>query len=1395
VVGLLLIGLALIVGIATVPAVQQAWLRRQLLRAGAHDIDLAGLQVTPTGLTAHRIAFERGPLALQVDAPLVRLRLWPLLAHHRLEFAQVSTAGIAASWDLAAPARAEPAGPAGLAPAPAEFAGLLASLRPPLPVALQSLDLLGSFTLRRGAAILGVWQWSLRGGSRATDQTATFAWQATAENGHDAALGWGTEGVLRLVPAATGLDRVELTGGAAPAAGALPAVTFSARLATTATGESYQAKLEAGPATVVTVTGDFDRKTGRVSGQATAASSPTALGPVLGRPLPPGSFSASASLTADTRAHATHLTFLARGATAPLGAWLPALAGLDSAALDVTGTLDGSAGTWTVATGHATVTAGRPALPVIQVALLRPWTVSPPVPAAAPLAEIRLAHLPLAWANPALASGGLTLGAGEINGAWNVLSPVPAAGAAPALVVAPSEPLVAGPLQLRGGALPALPPLTLRGQARLEWSAGAAHLTLPDLRLESARGDLVQFRTDTTWAPGDLRTRGAIDATLPTLLGGTDQPVPFILTAHWSAEQRGPHLRLEALQAAVRSAPRQPTLLELNLARPVELDLADPGAGLADANADLARLQAHGLPLGWLSRWLPGRELAGTWAEGESRVRFLPGHGFTLETTQPWRLTGIRFAEGGHEFFRGAIQLSPSLAYGPKERWLRVTGFDLRDDRGPWLTGRFGVALRGADDTLGGGIALTGEIPEPGRWHGTFGLLSVAISASAHLDPGAAADLRRLSVTVTHAHGAPLLSLTAAEPLHLERTPQAEWLARSEAPLRLVTGRLPLAWLNPLLVSRATVVDGVLPPTELQLELAPRHLRLSAVAPVAVAGFRLARGGELLVDQGLLRFTPALQVELTHSLLPVFHVRYEVAAGLTFGYVAAANTRLALFDGEIQAGGDETGNSTGRASGNLWVDLGALGRLPLLAAERLPGRGELRVTVTNDETKTQAVDFRINVDRLAGRDGKPAAALEVRGHAHLKPGERVGGFTVDAVLQSAPHPSDLHFGALIDRQDLSVMGFASKLESNHLDFSAVRAFAGAFSPAQGAAAAPRPAAPAGAAPAVPPPRTAPVAAGPRPGPPWGPWRGRFTLAVRQLTLDGNEIDNLSGQLEITDRAFILHNLSGAMFDGRWSADFKTDFQPGAPGGDNELTAHFRIAAFDAGRVVRHTFPQEIARIDGRLDLDVSLSGRATRFEDLVPQATGTFALSAHHGTLRLTLPKQEMISSGLILGGALTFSPEMKALGRVVSRLQSMPFDELSASGRLEADGALHLEDFRLDSPDLRMVATGQLADAKTGDLMKQALQMQASLYAKNDLAVILGGMKLLNAPGADGYQPLRQPFAVAGTVGQPDLHPLYDFLAQGVAGAKGTWAVLMRKVQAEVEKRRAAPAPAQVNK
>ncbi|HVW19720.1 MAG TPA: AsmA-like C-terminal region-containing protein [Opitutaceae bacterium] len=965
--------------------------------------------------------------------------------------------------------------------------------------------------------------------------------------------------------------------------------------------------------------------------------------------------------------------------------------------------------------------------------------------------EVRMAHLPAAWADRWLRAANVSAAQGEFNLAWKL-------SAGPDRVLCAPIELPPDRIQLTRADGRVLPPLWIQAMPEVSVDADSIGLELTRLRIANGHG----------WA-ADLTLKG--ESGLP--------PVQEV--------------RIDLLELRAGRAGEPAPVLALRLAHPRRFRLADPLQGiLSQGPADLATFSVRNLPLAWATRFLPGRTLAGTWACGESVLRTVPGRGLALATTRPWTFEGLRFDEGGKTYFQGRLEVSPESAFGPAGHWIGLRDLQAVDDRGGRLGGHAAFGLKPEDDRSGGGIDVKGYLPHAPGSGGKLGPVRFELAAAAHAIGGVRGELSRLALTVTDSQGLLLLAVNAAQPIRVERTPQTEWLVSSPQPLRFRTGRVELARLNSWLAERNLSVAGVLPAMELQLWFAPRRIRLVAGTPLAVARFHLERGPRVLADQALLRFGTSLDLAFEHHLLPKFSFSGTGTWALTDGLLAEAGSPLARFNGQVILAADEKGFAPKDIRGGLWADLGGFGRQPFLARARLPARGDLNLQIGKSGTRPHALDFAGRIDHVVGRDGKPAPFLDISGHAGGDWNGRVGTFGLALTLASQPRRSDLAFGLKLDLAHLQAANVASRLTGTFVDLDALAQFAGAFSPAPAFRAAPA-AAPAARAPAEsgPPPRPAAAAASPPPpaalpsaipapdGPPWGGLRGHFTLDVKSLRFAPYQVDQLQGRLDLTDDTLALSHCSGEFFGGRWSAESRTVIRPRDPADPAEMTAHVRVERFDAGQAVRLRFPSPAAGFDGRLNLDVTVSSRADRWEDLLSRASGRFELSARDGRVRLVLPRQEMLSSALLIGGTLTFSKEMRALGRLLPQLADMPINELETSGTLDSDGKLELKRVELATPQLRLVGSGDIPNAKVRDLMGQPFEVQASLAAKGDLAVILGGMNLLGAAQQDGFRRMTQLFRVGGEVGQPDFQPFYDLLARAVDASSGTWGLLMRKVQA----------------
>jgi hypothetical protein len=820
----------------------------------------------------------------------------------------------------------------------------------------------------------------------------------------------------------------------------------------------------------------------------------------------------------------------------------------------------------------------------------------------------------------------------------------------------------------------------------------------------------------------------------------------------------------------------------------------EPGTG----TSDLVEVKVAALPLAPFSEFLKGRSIDGTLVEASAGVYLGPSRTIVVRSSTPWAFAPVSYSAGKKEILKGTLSMRPSLTYGPAEQWARLDDIDLAEAGGIRLRGRAGLSWKAADDRVGGGIDVDLQLPFFPGLPEKRGAYHVTLAAAAHATAGGGASLSHLRLQLKGVRGEPLLSLSAGAPVEVTHPPSGEWLVDSAKPLHCESAPVSLAGINPALAGRGMSVDGFVPAAAFDIWLHPRELRLDPNTALAVTHFHLERDGRPLVAQALLKLTPSLTVRVEHHFLPSFQFHASVAAAVNHGVLVFDGARAGLFDLQFALDGNEQHLALQDLSAGCWADLGVLGKVPLFSSARLPGAGHLRLTFGRSPRDSHSVEFHGAIEDLRGRDGQAAPTLRMSGRATGSWSGRMGGFGVDTILEPVPKAgagplpaSDAHFGLKLDYGRLAVPALNSRLEGRYVNVDDVRAFAAAFMPAAArpapveaalghalASPAALPAASRPAPPALAAHRSSPVE---MVAAPWGIVRGRFTLAIDELALPPYSIRKLGGTLTADATHLDLSRLSGEALGGKWLANVSAAVDPRAGASPDSLAADFTLTQLDVAQAVKLRYPNPPAGIDGKVDLSVSLAGHAARWDELLAESSGRFNLTAQGGVLRFTLPRREMFSQALEMGGALTFSKEMRALGRLLKTLQAVPVKTLVATGTLTAPGRLRLDHLHIEAPQLQLDVRGSVANAKVRDLMGQPMKLDAALAARGDLAVILDGMHLLDRQAVGGYRALTEPFTIGGQLGQPDLHPFYDLLARAVQGSHGSWGLLMREAQSRL--------------
>lgn len=1374
------LGGVLVAGFLRIPAVQLWLLKRAVGMKEGWRVDFRTFSADPGGIESSGLAFAMP--GIEASAEPVNIRLQPLALLSRREL-QIEAVEVDRLRLTLTPARFAAGGPS------APFRGVLPLLRAPLAWSLEKGAVNGRVEVRDEQQALGTGYLRMSGGGLTARQSGRFSYELTADSvilRPSPAHRLHSAGTITLTPNETnGVGRIELDGDLRlPHYGAiaLPAGRLTLSLEATERGERYRAVLTAGAASVE-FNADFDAEKNELAGTVRVRADDTVLVGLLGDARPALGLDGEISFKAHL---ATHELMASLAADLTGGDWqklVPELASADRAVARLQAALSRRAGKLQI--DHASLDLRGATTPLTaRLELTEP--VPLPRPPATPVARLTFERWPVIWLNSWLKKRGLEVAGAEFAGAWSL-----ALAENKRLTLASLRPATIGPLTLTGGGLPTLPELHLSFDPTLEFSPGAFDLRVPAIALSGATGDRLEGGFSLRRDHVEKRTQLAaeIRGPLPTLLTGPERPLPFSLAARAEAGLTAGAIDLQRAEFRLFTAPDAPPAVAVDLVQPMRVNTGQ--AKLAAASPDFLRLRWGGTPLDWLGRWLPtGWEIGGKVGAGESLLRQESDNAFTLHTPVPWEWNGARVRVGGREFFSGSAHLAPALKIDPATVELRLADFVAEDDRRNRLTGLFAVTAGRRDNALAAQLALAADLPELDHSAGAFGPLRATVELAARRFDGNLFAAERFEFSLRNADQE-LLSLAASEPFLVGFNAARAFAVGTVSPLRLRTGEIPVDWLQPWLPVHT--VRGVFEPAEYHFTAELQKYRVRPVRPLRLRDLSIDSATAPLVRAADLAVAAGADVEFHLNLLPKFAVGYRATLRGEGGELAVGGHRAADLEFALDFIGNEKRVLPQTLDLTLRADLAVLHELPI-ADRHLPAAGNLVLRTSGDLLGRQPVTFQARLSGVPTADGKRVLdplELNARGKIDSSADDAHVAFDIGVRFGDPARLSDLAFQAKVSPEHDS-LEVASTIRGARLDFAEVMAWQSAF--AAPARARPKPAATGRTASRLIArflPGRAAAANADAPAPPfWHLVRGSLDLEIGAVEFAPYRIENVRGNLRLTDREFTLSRLEGRMFEGNWGGQVRVQHDPAAAGAAHTLDASFRIAQFDSARVVQTVFRRDTAVVEAKVDVEADFTSRGDRLPDLIASASGGFAARTRNGVVRFALPNSEMNSSLAVLGGAVTFSPELRALGRLLPKLAEMPVEDLRLAGRVDASGEVRLSEFALNSPQARFTGRGRVA-ATSDAIMSRPLDLSLNIAAKDEMAVILGGMKLLERQkDAAGFQAVREKLTVGGKAGEPDLRPLYDLLARSVSGSTGTWGYLMRKVQADVDKRRAKGRP-----
>ncbi len=1377
------LGTVLVAGLLRVPTVQLWLLKRAVSLKAGWRVDFKRFSADPGGIESSGLAFAMPGIEARAEPLNIRLHPLALLSRGELQIEAMEVDRLRLTLT---PSKFTP----GDSPAP--FRGVLPLLRAPLAWSLQNGTVNGHVEVRDDRQAMGTGQFRMSGGGLTTQQSGRFAYELTADSillrpgpGHR----MHSAGFITVTPnEANGIGRIELEGDLRlPHYGAitLPAGRLTLSIETTDRGERYHATLTAGVASLE-ISADFDPVKNEITGTIRVRADDTMLAGLLGDARPTLGLDGEIKFTSrlDTQDLDATLTADLTG-----GDWerlVPELAGADRANARLEAALSRRAGK--IQIEHASLALRGATTPLTARLELTEPVALPDLPAT-PIARLTFERWPIILLNNWLKKNGMEVAGAEFFGAWSV-----ALAEKKYLTLAALRPATIGPLTLSGGGLPALPELHLSFDPTLEFGPAAFDLRAPTITLSGAAGDRLDavFSMRRDYATKRTQMAAEVRGPLPTLLTGPEKPLPFSIAARAEAAFTTGAIDLQRAEFRLFTAPDAPPVIALDLLQPMQVNTGQ--AKLAAASPDFIRLHWGGTPLDWIGRWLPaGWEIGGKIGAGESLLRQESDSAFALRTPTAWEWNGARVVVGGREFFNGSARMAPELKIDAKTVELKLADLVAEDDRRNRVTGLFAVTAGRRDNALAAQLALTAELPELNHSVGSFGPLQASVALAARRFEGNLFAAERFEFSLRNADSE-LLSLAASDPFLVGFNDARAFAVGTTSPLRLRTGEIPLEWLKPWLPFHA--LQGVFEPAEFLLVAEIQKYRVRPVRPLRLRDFSADSATAPLVRAADLAALAGADVEFHLNLLPKFAVGYRGAVHGDSGELDVAGQRAANLDFALEFIGNEQRVLPQTLDLTLRADLAAMHGLPVVA-RNLPAAGNLVLRASGDLLGREPAEVWARISGVPTADAKRVLApleLDARGKVTTATAGAHAAFDIAVQLGDPARPSDLAFQATVE-PDKEVLEVASTIRSARLDFGEVMAWQSAFAaPARNTT---------GNKPAAKPATTAsrllarflPARAAPAktdtPPPFWHLVRGSLDLEIGALEFAPYRIENVRGNLLLTDREFTLSRLEGKMFEGKWSGQVRVRHDPTAAGAAHALDASFRIEQFESARVVQTVFRRDTAAVEAKLDVEADFTSSGNRLPDLMASAAGGFTARTRNGVVRFALPNTEMASSLAVLGGAMTFSPELRALGRLLPKLAELPVDDLRISGRVDANGEVRLSEFVLNSPQARFTGRGRVT-ATADAIMSRPLDLSLNIAAKDEMAVILGGMNLLERKkDAAGFQAVREKLTVGGKAGEPDLRPLYDLLARSVSDSSGTWGYLMRKVQADVEKKRAKKNPA----
>jgi len=289
---------------------------------------------------------------------------------------------------------------------------------------------------------------------------------------------------------------------------------------------------------------------------------------------------------------------------------------------------------------------------------------------------------------------------------------------------------------------------------------------------------------------------------------------------------------------------------------------------------------------------------------------------------------------------------------------------------------------------------------------------------------------------------------------------------------------------------------------------------------------------------------------------------------------------------------------------------------------------------------------------------------------------------------------------------------------------------------------------------------------------WAGIDGRFDVAIQHLVLESEELTGLQATLVCDARKLSLEKLAAKTRSAALEAQFGVTFDA-AKSEPYALQGSCTFPGFDLGAWMRAANPDEEPAIETVLDVTAKLEGQGASLDDLLAGIRGDFVLKGGPGVLRIKDKRVEKASAlgGLVLGllsKDKQQKPAVVAGTQLLEELREFRFERIDASLLRGEDMNLQFRTIDVRSAEKRLTGSGMAKQVAGRTIDEYPLQLEMRLAGKGNFAALLDQVHLLDGSMDDlGYQCMREPFTVSGTVGEPNWKKMLVMLGTGLALGK----------------------------